>query len=186
MKLGATFGQISVAILDIQEALGSVGVDLPPNFLETIYFSQTPQADLAELISLIKNNSSIGKEFKACLVVNSLMNVHRQWIFDNRDNFGLPVYREQHFLFLRAEYIGWDELMKNYVFMEPILRLLELEPSFDLAEHYYDIFQENLYCEPDFLTELIRLDLKEYDKDISEREVKKVVKQVLERCPALR
>lgn len=181
---------IDTAIEAIRESLERHQVYLPDNFSDIVYYSDTPNGDVERLTIEIGKNRAINEDAKALIAIYALGKIHARWIGDNTKKFFDEKRRGKRYMFLPIEFIGWDEVLKDYVFLSSILQLLCIRPETYAIQKTYVTNQEP-YMGKLSVTECknmafleIRESLLRIEQDITDEEVKEVVEQVVSRCPA--
>ena len=178
---------IDAAIESIGESLERYQVFLPADFSDVVYFSDTPNADVEKLT--IKINKNICEYTMASIAFEALHKIHLRWIDDNKDKFFDPKRREKRFMFLPIEMISWEEALKDYVFLRPILQLLCIRPETYAIQKFYEK-RQGLYTNmlgkgyTNVATMTIRQSLLHIDRGISDAEIEEVTRQAITRCPA--
>lgn len=108
------------------------------NLADVALYSASPKRDLAEVIDRIRL-SQFFETGKAELALKAVVGVHDNWVLENGDKFFDRSRASKRFMFLRTELLGLDEVMKDMIFIEPILEILELAPD---KEHLRSVYRD--------------------------------------------
>lgn len=77
------------------------------------------------------------EEDKADIVLKILLDIHRNWASQSQARFFNPRYEDEQYLFMPAELVGLENLMKGYIFVQDIARVLDLETGIRVLEEAY-------------------------------------------------
>ena len=181
---------IDTAVEAVREDLERYQVYLPDDFSYIVYYSDMPNGEAERITLEIGKNRAIDENTKVSIAIHALDKIHRRWIDDNTKKFFDEKRRGKRYMFLPIEFIGWDEVLKDYVFLSPILQLLGIRAETCAIQEAYAINQEPYMgklgvtkCKNVAFLE-IRESLLRIEQDITDEEVKEVVEQVVSRCPA--
>ena len=181
---------IDAAIEAIRKNLEKYQITLPANFADIVYFSDTPHDDVKELVAKIGKNHAIDDYVMANMAVRMLAGIHMRWIDDNKKKFFDPRRYSKRFLFLPIKMIGWEEVLKDYIFLSPILQLLCIRPETYIIKKAYKWSCQSFFDDmsgtdrrKNIAIQEIRDNLLYMDEDITDEEVEDIVKQVIARCP---
>lgn len=183
---------IDAAINALQEALGVYQIRLPSYFSDIIYHSGTPNSDVEQLTIEIGRNRAIGERAMTSIALRVLSRIHTRWIKDNVKKYFDENRRDKRYMFLPIEFIGWDEVLKDYIFLRPLLQLLCIRPeTYVIQQAYAD--RQAFYVgklstdgRKNIATFEIRENLLLIDQNVSSDEVNEVIEQVMSRCPTLK
>lgn len=182
---------IDTAIDAVRGDLERYQIFLPTDFSDIVYFSDTPNSDVEKLTIRIGKNRAIDECVMANIAVHALARIHMRWIEDNKKKFFDPKRRDKRFMFLPIEMIGWEEVLKDYVFLRPVLQLLCIKPETHLMRQTYEVHQS--LFEGKLSTDgrenpaiwNLRESLLCADSSITNEEINEVIEQVISRCPNL-
>ena len=180
---------IDAAIEAVRESLERYHVYLPDNFSDIVYYSNTPNGDVERVTLEIGKNRAIDESAKASIAIHVLTKIHRRWIDDNTKKFFDEKRRGERYMFLPIEFIGWNEALKDYVFLSPILQLLCIRPETHVIQKAYTANQApysgklNIADCGNAAVSEIKESLLRIDQSITDEEVKEVIKQAISRCP---
>ena len=182
---------INTAIEAISESLERYQIYLPNNFSDVVYYSDTPNGDVENLTLEIGKNRTIDEKAKASMAIDALAKIHERWIKDNTKKFFDEKRRDKRYMFLPIEFIGWDVVLKDYVFLRPILQLLFIRPETYAIQVAYEANQKPYMNKLGGEGENVAIwEIKESllrtDQDIRNDEIEEVIRQVISRCPTFK
>ncbi|MBQ3347925.1 hypothetical protein IJG90_00155 [Candidatus Saccharibacteria bacterium] len=94
--------------------------------MDIIFTSREPNRELEEIT---KKTGALPEDQKIQIALAALSNIHDVWVNTNTKKFFDPTREGKRYMFLPLEFIGVEEAMKDYIFVEDILTLLCLKPE---------------------------------------------------------
>lgn len=113
------------------------------------------------------------RQFKQKLYVDCLEAVHDQWAVSNVKKFFMEDREDRQYMHLPLELIGWKEIKKDLLFLEPIINAVGLDANMFDVEREYN-FRRDCYKKQIFENGVKSFAKKYYDKlteDIEEFQV---------------
>lgn len=173
---------IESAATAISDFLGLLGYQyhaLP----QITFYSKNPAEDLEKTKGIMQFPLYLEETQKAELALKALESVHNKWIEDNGKKFFDPKRVGKRYMFTSLYLIGFEESMKDYIFVRPILQLLGLEPDLDTMRLAYQSAQQETALLVKDPIAMLNNELPELMENLSKEEKIDIVHQVIDRSP---
>lgn len=169
----------ATAISDFLDRLGYQYHALP----QIVLYSRNPAESVEKTKGIMQFPLSLDEPMKAELALEALESVHNKWIEDNGKKFFDPKRVGKRYMFTSLYLIGWEEAMKDYIFVRPILELLNLEPDSDMMKLAYRSAQQETTLFVKDPVAMLGNEYPEFTKGLSEEEKLDIVHQIMEHSP---
>ncbi len=113
-----------------------IGIEVPDDLGDIVFWSDTPNEDLAELTSTI-DKASLSDEVKAHIAIAMVEEIHERWKIDCHYQFYKKDHEEGWYLFLPLELIGPEDAIRYYIFIDDILATIGLKVERGVFEQSY-------------------------------------------------
>ena len=130
------------AIDSLANVLSQKDIKLAPDLVSIVFYSQIPNTVLLDSSDIV-HSRRFSEMQRAEIALKTLADIHDGWAKVNARKFPEWSYRDRQFIFMPAELIGFDELMKNYLFIEDTLAVLGLKTGvYNLQKCHMKMWQD--------------------------------------------
>ena len=171
----------ATAISDFLDRLGYQYHALP----QIVLYSRNPAESVEKTKGIMQFPLSLEETMKAELALEALESVHNKWIEDNGKKFFDPKRVGKRYMFTSLYLIGWEEAMKDYIFIRPTLQLLGLEPDLDTMKLAYQSAQQETTLVVKDPVAMLDNEYPELMKNLSRDEKIDIVRQITDRSPGI-
>lgn len=152
---------------------------------QIVLYSKNPAESVEKTKGIMHFPLSLDEPMKAELALEALESVHNKWIEDNGKKFFDPKRVGKRYMFTSLYLIGWEEAMKDYIFIRPTLQLLGLEPDLDTMKLAYQSAQQETTLVVKDPVAMLDNEYPELMKNLSRDEKIDIVRQITDRSPGI-
>lgn len=125
----------------LRHELEHYGIRLYDGFLAAVLYAEDPESEAVELRDLAERSELTG-DFKGRIAIKLLSAVHDRWVATSTSKFFDESRHNKQYMFMPLELIGLEEATKDFIFVEPILTLIGLNPTMEELRSAYQSSQK--------------------------------------------